>query len=99
MKNFALKIIRKNFVDLAVSSSIRKLSRELLLDIIADISVLFPANSDSLVNTSNNYTNVSSHSSSPHSVTSSPITCNNNNNNNNTLSSNSAFFNSSFNTS
>ncbi|RNA42331.1 leucine-zipper-like transcriptional regulator 1 [Brachionus plicatilis] len=41
MKNFALKIVRNNFPELAHSNRIKKLSKELLLDIIADLSKLF----------------------------------------------------------
>lgn len=41
MKNFALKIVRTNFPELANSNRIKKLSKELLLDIIADLSKLF----------------------------------------------------------
>lgn len=91
MKKFALKIIRKNFSDLALSTNIRKLSKELLLDIIVDISSTFPntSNTDQLnVNTS---TNSSHSSSSPHSATSSP---NLGINTSNSSTSNTSFFNS-----
>ncbi len=41
MKDFALKILRSNFYELAHSARIKKLSKELLLDIITDMSTLF----------------------------------------------------------
>lgn len=41
MKNFALKIVRTNFPELVRSNRIKKLSKELLLDILEDLSVLF----------------------------------------------------------
>jgi hypothetical protein len=41
MKNFALKIIRNNFIELSNSKRLRELSKELLLDIISDIGSLF----------------------------------------------------------
>ena len=41
MKNFALEILRNNFHELAHSSRITKLPKELLLDIITDISSMF----------------------------------------------------------
>ena len=51
MKNFALKILRLNFHELVHSERIKKLPKELLLDIISDISNLFvkdPLGSSSL---------------------------------------------------
>ena len=42
MKNFALKIIRDNFSELAYSQNIERLSKELLLDIIRDIGEIYP---------------------------------------------------------
>ena len=91
MKNFSLRIIRKNFSDLALSSNIRKLSKDLLLDIIVDISSIFPAsNTDQLLNIN---TSINSSSSSPHSTTSSPNL--GSNSSNTTLVSNPSFFNSS----
>jgi hypothetical protein len=93
MKNFSLKIIRKNFSDLALSSNIRKLSKDLLLDIIVDISSIFPASNtgDQL---SINNTSITSSSSSPHSTTSSP-NLGSNTGNSSSLSLNPSFFNSS----
>ncbi len=41
MKNFALKIIRNNYVELARSEGIKKLPKDLLLDILVDMSNLF----------------------------------------------------------
>jgi len=41
MKSFALRILRKNFNELAHSSRIQKLPKSLLLDIIMDVSSLF----------------------------------------------------------
>ena len=42
MKSFALKIIRNNFAELARSNRIKKLPKELLIDILVDLSYLFP---------------------------------------------------------
>lgn len=42
MKSFALRIVRNNFQELVRSDRIRKLSKELLLDILIDISNIFP---------------------------------------------------------
>lgn len=47
MKSFALKIVRNNFPELVNTNRIRKLSKELLIDILEDLSKLFfikPAN-------------------------------------------------------
>jgi hypothetical protein len=41
MKSFALKIIRNNYVELARSEAIKKLPKDLLLDILVDMSQLF----------------------------------------------------------
>lgn len=48
MKKFALNILRSNFHELAHSSRIRRLSKELLLDIITDISSLFAKDSNGM---------------------------------------------------
>lgn len=48
MKNFALRILRLNFHELAHSERIKTLPKEILLDIISDISNLFVKDSPSV---------------------------------------------------
>jgi hypothetical protein len=49
MKTFALRKIRENFAEVAYSSNLEKLSKELLIDIIRDLSHLCSSQKSTLI--------------------------------------------------
>jgi hypothetical protein len=57
MKNFALNVFVNNFSELAQSTRIKKLSKDLLIDIIEYISLCFSIKSPSTLNVNNSSSN------------------------------------------
>lgn len=60
MKTFALRKIRENFAELAYSSHLEKLSKELLIDILRDLSHLHSSQATTIIKKTNLSNRISS---------------------------------------